>query len=109
MNDTTDIVEQRTSEVGRHVGAAAEGLHDFARDLRDEVGGSNVFSAAADEVARRGDGLAAYLRGCTTARLLDDVDRLARRAPLTVAAAGFVAGFAASRSFKMRPASGGQS
>jgi hypothetical protein len=109
MNATTDIVEERTNEVGRHVGAAAEGLHDFARDLRDEVGGGNVFSAAADEVARRGEGLAAYLRGCTTARLLGDIDRLARRAPLTVAAAGLVAGFAAARSFKMRPAAGGES
>jgi len=102
MMDTTDVIERRTSEVGEHVGAAAQGLHQFADELRDSAGGKNLFSAAADEVARRGDGLADYLRNCTTSRLIRDVERVARRAPLSVAAAGFVAGFAASRALKMR-------
>jgi hypothetical protein len=106
MNDTTDVIDRRTTEVGEHVGAAAQGLHEFAQELRGETGRGNVFSAAADEVARRGDGLADYLRNCTTSRLLDDVERLARRTPMTVAALGLVAGFAAARSLKMRPVGG---
>jgi hypothetical protein len=107
MAETTDVIDRRTTEVGEHVGAAAQGLHEFAQELRGTAGGSNIFSAAADEVARRGDGLAAYLRGATTARLLGDAERLAQRAPLTAAAIGLVAGFAASRALKMRAAAGG--
>jgi hypothetical protein len=101
---TNDPIDRRTTEVGEHVGAAAQGLHELAYDLRESVGGKNLFSAAADEVARRGDRLADYLRTCSTSRLLEDGERLARRAPLTVAAVGLLAGFAASRTLKMRPA-----
>ena len=68
MTDTMDLIDRRTSEVGEHVGAAAQGLHQFAEELRNDAGRTNVFSAAADEVARRGDGLADYLRNCTAAR-----------------------------------------
>ena len=105
MSESTDILDRRTSEVGEHVGAAAHGLHAFADELRDSAGG-NVFSAAADEVARRGEGLASYLRNCTTSRLIGDAQGLARRAPLTAAAVGLIAGFAASRALKLRPDAG---
>jgi hypothetical protein len=103
-----DVIDRRTSEVGEHVGAAAQGLHEFADELRDSAGRSNVFSAAADEVARRGDSLATYLRECTAARLLSDGERLARRAPLTAASIGLLAGFAASRALKMRQRAAGE-
>lgn len=100
---------QATDRLHQQVGTQSTKLGDqvdsFARALRQAgehlAGDGNEQGAkAARQAAHHADRVAGYLRGSDSSRILDDVERLARRRPWLAGGVGVFLGFAASRFLK---------
>ncbi len=91
-------LEQRSTETGEHVQSIGKVLHSSANQLRSE--GNDMPAKVVEEVARRTDDLGNYLRSAQADRILDDIERFARRRPWVTAGVGVLAGFVASRFLK---------
>ena len=91
-------LEQRSTETGEQVQSIGKVLHSSANQLRSE--GNDMPAKIVEEVARRTDDLGNYLRSAQADRILDDIERFARRRPWVTAGVGALAGFVASRFLK---------
>ena len=91
-------IEQRSTEAGKQVHSIGRMLQSGANQLRSE--GNGVPAKVVEEMARRADDLGEYLQSAEAARMLDDVERFARRRPWLTAGAGVLAGVAVSRFVK---------
>ena len=91
-------LEQRSTETGEQVESIGKVLHSSANQLRSE--GNDMPAKIVEEVARRTDDLGNYLRSAQADRILDDIERFARRRPWVTAGVGALAGFVASRFLK---------
>ena len=91
-------IDQRSTETGEHIQSIGKVLHSSANQLRSE--GNDMPAKVVEEVARRRDDLGNYLRSAQADRILDDIERFARRRPWVTAGVGVLAGFVASRFLK---------
>ena len=94
----SDQVDQRSTQAGERIAGTAGDVRSVADELRRQ--GKDGPAALAEQVAGQADRVGDYLKGASGDRLLRDVEDLARRQPLLVAAGGLVLGFAASRFLK---------
>ena len=94
-NLVRERIEARTRRVGARVSELAETLRSSVRDLRARD--SSFGGGAAESIAERLGSLGHYLEVSDSNRLLADLESLARRAPLTFTATGFVLGFSSGR------------
>jgi hypothetical protein len=93
-----DQVDQRSTQAGERIAGTASDVRSIAEQLRSQ--GKDGPAALADQVAGQADRVGDYLKGASGDRILRDVEDVARRQPLLVAAAGLALGFAASRLLK---------
>ena len=90
--------DQRTSAVAAQARTIADAMRQTSSRLTQD--GQAQAAHVTDTVAGRVEQLASYLDQSDGERLMSDVQDLARRNPWAFAAAGLVAGFAASRFMK---------
>jgi hypothetical protein len=90
--------DQRTSAIASQARTIAGAMRQTSASLTDD--GQARAARVTDTVAERVDRFAGYLEQADGDRLMNDVQDLARRNPWAFAAAGLVAGFAASRFMK---------
>ena len=93
-----DQVDQRSTQAGERVAGTASDVRSIAEELRNQ--GKDAPANLAEQVANQADRVGDYLKEASAERLLRDVEDLARRQPMLVAAGGLVLGFAASRFMK---------
>jgi hypothetical protein len=93
-----DEVDRRSTEVGERVGGTAGDARSVAEELRKQ--GKDTPARFVDQAADRAERLGGYLQESDGDRILNDVERFARRNPWAVAAGGLALGFAASRMLK---------
>jgi hypothetical protein len=93
-----DQVDQRSTQAGERIAGTASDVRSIAEELRNQ--GKDGPATLADQVAGQADRVGDYLKGASGERILRDVEDVARRQPLLVAAAGLALGFAASRLLK---------
>ena len=91
-------VEERSTQAGEQIHAVGQALRAGVDELRTD--GKGASADVVDMLARRADDLGAYLQSTDAERILDDVERFARRRPWLTAGAAAVAGFVASRVVK---------
>jgi len=91
-------VDQRSTRAGERIAGTASDVRSIADELRNQ--GKDGPATLADQVAGQADRVGDYLKGASGDRILRDVEDVARRQPLLVAAAGLALGFAASRLLK---------
>jgi hypothetical protein len=96
--------DQRTSAIASQARTIAGAMRQTSSRLDDE--GQPQAARVTETVAERVDRVASYLEETDGERLMSDVQDLARRNPWAFAAAGLVAGFAASRFMKASRSSG---
>ena len=94
----SDQVDQRSTQAGERVAGTASDVRSIAEELRNQ--GKDAPATIVEQVAGQADRVGDYLKEASGDRLLRDVEDLARRQPLLVAAGGLVLGFAASRFMK---------
>jgi hypothetical protein len=94
----SDQVDQRSTEAGERIAGTASDVRSIADELRSQ--GKDGPASLAEQVAGQADRLGDYLKGASGDRILRDVEDVARRQPMLVAAGGLVLGFAASRFLK---------
>jgi hypothetical protein len=94
----SEQVDQRSTQAGERIAGTAGDVRSVADELRRQ--GKDAPAALAEQVAGQADRVGDYLKGASGDRILRDVEDLARRQPLLVAAGGLVLGFAASRFLK---------
>jgi hypothetical protein len=94
----SEQVDQRSTQAGERVAGTASDVRSIAEELRSQ--GKDAPARLAEQVADQADRVADYLKGSSGDRILRDVEDLARRQPMLVAAAGLALGFAASRILK---------
>ena len=88
-------VNQRSTEAGEQIVSVSDALRKSSEQLRTD--GMDAPARAVEQMALRADELGSYLRSADADRILGDVESFARRRPWLVAAAGALAGLAASR------------
>jgi hypothetical protein len=91
-------VDQRSTEVGEHVGGTAQDVRSVGQELRKQGkdGPAKVADQAADRIERAGS----YLRDSDADRILNDVEDFGRSHPWAVLAGAVVVGVAAARFLK---------
>lgn len=91
-------IDQRSSDAGRRVSEQGGDLRAVGDQLREQGkdGPAKLADQAADHVERAGS----WLSESDAEKILHDVEDVARKNPLAVAAGGLVLGFAASRFLK---------
>jgi hypothetical protein len=94
----SDQVDQRSTQAGERIAGTAGDVRSIAQELRNQ--GKDGPANLAEQVAGQADRVGDYLRDASGDRILRDVEDLARRQPMLVAAAGLALGFAASRFLK---------
>jgi hypothetical protein len=94
----SEQVDQRSTQAGDQVHSTAQDVRNVAEQLRNQ--GKDTPARVAEQVADRVESFGTYLRDADGERLLRDVEDLARRQPMLVAAAGLALGLAASRFLK---------
>jgi hypothetical protein len=94
----SDQVDQRSTQAGERISGSAADVRSIAEELRRQ--GKDAPATLAEQAAGQAERVGDYLKGASGDRLLRDVEDLARRQPLLVAAGGLVLGFAASRFMK---------
>ena len=94
----SDQVDQRSTEAGERIAGTASDVRSIADELRRQ--GKDAPANLAEQLAGQADRIGDYLKGASGDRILRDVEDLARRQPMLVAAAGVALGFAASRFLK---------
>jgi hypothetical protein len=87
-----------TAALGDRITASAQSLHSVAGELRVSEGDAGA--ELAESLAARADDFGTYLKEAGASRLLGDVERVARRAPLAFVAGGLLLGLSASRFLK---------
>lgn len=90
--------DQRTSAIASQARSIADAMRQTTSKLHDE--GQPQAARVTEVIADRVDQAATYLDQADGQRLMSDAQDVARRNPWAVAAAGLVAGFAASRFMK---------
>jgi hypothetical protein len=91
-------VDQRSSETGEQLRSVAEVMRHTSSELRSR--GNDPHAKIAEQAADRIDRLGGYLTNADADQMLADVEDLARRQPLVVAAGGLIVGLAAARFLK---------
>jgi hypothetical protein len=91
-------VDQRSTEAGERIAGTASDVRSIAAELRGQ--GKDAPAKLAEQVAGQADRVGDYLKEASGERILRDVEDVARRQPMLVAAAGLALGFAASRFLK---------
>lgn len=91
-------LDSRSSQLGDQVGSVAQALHRAGEQLDGE--GNAAGARAAHAAAGHAERFGSYLRDADSDRILNDVERFARRSPWTAAGIGAALGFAASRFLK---------
>jgi ElaB/YqjD/DUF883 family membrane-anchored ribosome-binding protein len=91
-------LDGRSSQLGEQVGSVAQALHKAGDQLDGE--GNATGAKAARAAAGHAERFGRYLRDSDSDRLVDDVERFARRRPWAVAGIGAALGLAASRFLK---------
>jgi ElaB/YqjD/DUF883 family membrane-anchored ribosome-binding protein len=91
-------LDSRSRQVGEQVGSVAQALHRAGEQLDGE--GNSTGAKAAHAVAGHAERFGRYLGDSSSDRLLEDVERFARRRPWAAAGLGAALGFAASRFLK---------
>ncbi len=91
-------VDQRSTEAGEQVTAVSQALRSSGEQLRSE--GNETPAKLIEGAAQRVDRIGSYLRDSDCNRILGDAESWARSRPWIAAAAGVLAGFAASRFLK---------
>ena len=94
----SEQVDQRSTQAGERIAGTATDVRTIAQELRNQ--GKEAPANLAEQFAGQADRLGDYLKGASGDRILRDVEDLARRQPMLVAAAGLALGFAASRFLK---------
>jgi len=94
----SEQVDQRSTQAGERVAGTASDVRSIAEELRTQ--GKDAPARLAEQVASQADRVGDYLKEASGDRILRDVEDLARRQPMLVAAAGLALGFAASRFLK---------
>jgi hypothetical protein len=93
-----DQVDQRSTQAGERIAGTASDVRSIAQELRNQ--GKDAPANMVEQLASQADRVGDYLKGASGDRILRDVEDLARRQPMLVAAAGLALGFAASRFLK---------
>ena len=93
-----DELATRSAQAGEHVTATADAIRRVGQQLREE--GREAPAKYADQVAERAERLGGYLTQANADRLLQDVERFARRQPWLTALGGAAVGFLSSRFLK---------
>jgi hypothetical protein len=93
-----DQLDQRSTEIGQQLGSVGTAVGEAARKLREDgnAPAADLTERAAEKVGQ----LATYLEHADGDRMLHDVEDVARRQPMLVAAGGLVIGFVGSRFLK---------
>lgn len=91
-------VDQRSSQVGEQLGAAAHSLRGASVSLKSE--GKAAAAGGVDQAAQLAEQVGGYLRDTNADRILGDVEHFIRRRPWAAAGGGFVVGLVASRLLK---------
>jgi hypothetical protein len=91
-------VDQRSTQAGERIAGTASDVRSIAAELRNQ--GKDTPASLAEQVADQADRVGDYLKEASGDRILRDVEDVARRQPMLVAAAGLALGFAASRFLK---------
>ena len=91
-------VDQRSTDLGKQAGTAAEDLRGVAEHLRSQ--GKDQPAKAAEKVAERAETISGYLTDADGERILCDVEDFGRKRPWAFVAGGLAIGFAASRFLK---------
>jgi hypothetical protein len=94
----SDQVDQRSTQAGERVAGTASDVRSITQELR--LQGKDAPARLAEQVAGQAERVGDYLKGANGDRILRDVEGLARRQPMLVAAGALVLGFAASRLLK---------
>jgi predicted component of type VI protein secretion system len=94
----SDQVDQRSTQAGERIAGTASDVRSIAEELRNQ--GKDAPANLAEQIAGQADRVGDYLKEASGDRILHDVEDLARRQPMLVAAAGLALGFAASRFLK---------
>ncbi|MDQ2817436.1 MAG: hypothetical protein M3T49_04395 [Candidatus Eremiobacteraeota bacterium] len=91
-------VDQRSNDFGGQLSTTAEDIRSVSGQLRERGRDSaaKLIDGLADRTSQVGD----YLKDSDTDRMMQDLERFARRQPWAMAAAGLVLGLAASRLMK---------
>lgn len=91
-------VSHRSNEAGEQIVSVSGALRKSSEQLRTD--GMDLPARAVEQFAIRADELGSYLKSADADRILGDVESFARRRPWLTAAAGALAGLAASRFLK---------
>lgn len=91
-------VDQRSTQVGRQIGSAADDVRSVAEELRAQ--GKETPARYATQAAEKAGQAGEWLRDADGDQILRDVEDFARRKPWAIAAGGLALGFAASRLLK---------
>jgi hypothetical protein len=93
-----DQVDQRSTEAGHRVGAAAQDARSVSDELRKQ--GKDQPAKLIEQVADRAESLRDYLQRSDGETIVRDVEDFGRQRPWAVIAGGVALGFAASRFLK---------
>jgi hypothetical protein len=91
-------IDTRSTQTGEQMTGAASALRQTAERLRGE--GQASQASLIDQIAQRADQIGRYLTQTDGDHMLRDVERVARRQPWLVAAAGALMGFVGARFMK---------
>jgi hypothetical protein len=91
-------VDTRSTQAGTQMASVGESMRSMSDQLRSQ--GNDLPAQLVDQAAQWTERLATYLRDSDADQILGDVERFARQQPWAVAAAGLMAGLAASRFIK---------
>ena len=91
-------VDQRSTEAGDKVSAAAGDARSVGEELRRQ--GKDQPAQLADQMADRAERFGGYLQEADADRILGDLESFGRRQPWALVAGGLAIGFVASRFLK---------
>ena len=93
-----DSLSESRRRAADQIGSLAAAMHKTGEHLRSED--QNSVAGLADSLARRIDGVSAYLRDTEMSTMVSDLEGLARRKPAAVLGVGLVLGMMGARFFK---------
>jgi len=91
-------LDRRSSDAGEQLLSVADVMRHTSGELRSR--GNEPHAKLAETAAERIDRLGGYLTNADADQMLEDIENLARRQPVLVAAGGLLVGFAAARFIK---------
>lgn len=93
-----DSLSESRRRAADQIGSLATAFHRTSEHLRSEQ--QTSVAGLADSLARRVDGVSAYLRDTEMGTMVDDLESLARRKPAAVLGVGLVLGIFGARFLK---------